>query len=180
MPPPQRGPRPAPATDIDRFLQEVDRLRRKAADEAQKPPPAPQPRQDARFDEVLEVLPAEPKPPPVARPRRPRRFDDVEVVPTARPAPPAPAPLRPVASAPAASTSTAFPTTGVESIATVAKIATIATISRPSAPQAAGQGKKAPSADTAEILTLLRRGNLRTAVLLREILDAPLSRRRRR
>src|SRR5262245_28378899 len=104
---PQRGPRPQPATDIDRFLQEVDRLRRKAADETKKPPA---PRQEGRYDEVMEVLPAEPPPPPVARPRRPRRFDDVEVVtaPVAQPvAQPRPAP------APAQPAPTSFPTTQV-------------------------------------------------------------------
>ena len=168
MPPPPRGPRQNPVTDIDRFLQEVDRLRRKAA------APEPAPRQDARFDEVLEVLPSDPapKPPVVARPRSPRRFDDVEVVPVAQPAPqPAPNPTH--------KAQAAFPTTGVESIATVATIATIATISIPSAPQAAGQSRDVKSLGTVHVLSLLRGGNLKSAMMLREILDPPLSRRQR-
>src|SRR5262249_52068085 len=170
MPPPQRGPRPQPATDIDRFLQEVDRLRRKAADETKKPPLS---KQDARYDEVMEVLPAEPPPPPVARPRRPRRFDDVEVVttPTVAPAP-RPAPPPPPPSAP-------FPVTQPQPASTVPTTAPIATVSRPAAPRAAGQRRQASPA-AAQLLALLRGGNVRSAILLREVLDGPLSRRRRR
>jgi hypothetical protein len=171
MPPPQRGPRPAPVTDIDRFLQEVDRLRRKAGTEQQQQKPAKQ-------DEVLEVLPAENPPPVFARPRpkpqsQQRKFDDVVVVPTARPA------SRPIPAPPPKQSSTPFPTTGVESIATVATVATIATISIPSAPEAAGQSRTKSSLSTPQVLALLRGGNIRAAILLREILDPPLCRRKR-
>jgi hypothetical protein len=179
--PPQRNPRPNPVSDIDRFLQEVDRLRRKAADETQ-PPPARQPQapEARRYDEVAEVLPADPSPPPpvVARPRRPRRFDDVEVVTPVQPAPARQAlPTAPPPVFPATSGLAAPPAPTTSTVATIALVATVAPVT---APKAAGQLRKGPTENAAKVAALLRGGNIRSVMILREILDGPLSRRRRR
>src|SRR5947209_4857376 len=86
--PRRRRPSNDASSDIERFLAEVDRLRKKAAE--------PKRVDDVRpTDEVQEVLPAEPVRPPLVRrappqrpqprpqpqpPPRPRPLDTVEVV----------------------------------------------------------------------------------------------------
>ncbi len=69
MPDLPRRPRPAnPTSDIERFLMEVERLRRKSAEQKQAP-------SYDQVDEVEVVGAAPPPPPPVRRPapRPPRR-----------------------------------------------------------------------------------------------------------
>lgn len=180
MPEP-RGPRQNPVNDIDRFLMEVDRLRRKASNDARRV----QPRRDDEVIPVDEVLPADDAPPVRRAPRprpRPRRFDDVEVV----DAVPAQTDTRGFTSAPADQRGfTASPQAGSSSsggtVATVATIARPAAIATVAAPQAAGRFSRLAVNPAAEqVRTLLKPANIRAAVLLREILDPPLCLRRRR
>src|SRR5262245_33135577 len=88
---PRRPGRPGPVSDIERFLMEVERLRKKAADDrpvddveiVERPQPA-------------RPAPPPPPPPPVrARPRpRPVEAPEVlEVIPVAQPAPAAAPPV---------------------------------------------------------------------------------------
>lgn len=156
--PRRRRPQRQPISDIERFLQEVDRLRRKAHEEAQQgaepvlevepaAPPSPPPRrwQEEEVDEVV-VLPDEPPPPPPPVRRRPSMARAVvpEVVP-GQPAPPPPA------------------------LALSARPIQVPTTTR-----------RAPNASAQLLMQLLRsKQNIRASILVREILDPPLSRRPR-
>jgi outer membrane biosynthesis protein TonB len=153
-----------PVNDIERFLKEVDRLRRKAGDEVEKS-------DSGRVEEVQPVEPVRPRRPvarPTPRPKpRPRVEEavpvmEVQPVQEAAPAfvepPPPPPPPPPVFVARPSQAEAAVP---------------VAT-----AKPAAGAPRRGNAA-AARIRTLLQANNLRTAVLLREILDAPRCRRRR-
>lgn len=152
---PERSARPV--TDVDRFLEEINRLRRKSAEERAE---APRP-----------IL----APPPVRRPTvrpvtreapRPRPMTTIPVaIPAAEPAPRQPFPevvipvevIPAVRPAPAASTGAAAAFVPTKMVA------------------------RAPSPALAQLVASLRtRESVRSAFLLRELLDAPLCKRRQR
>lgn len=160
--PRRRRPANDPASDIERFLAEVDRLRRKAATEPKRTA------EEERYDEVEEVLPAQPppRPRPKPRPRYVEADEVVEVLPV-RPAPtvveyaPAPAPP-PVKQAPAAPA----PVQAVQSVKRVKEAGALAS--------------RSVNPTAQRMLTLLRPENIRASFMLREVLGPPLSKRRRR
>jgi hypothetical protein len=179
MPDP-RGPRNNPVSDIERFLMEVDRLRKKAAEETQRG------QRRRRDEEVMEVEPvpeALPAPPPVRRsppPPRPqsrqRQFDDVEVVDVA----PARQPAGKRGAAPPTQNAQGFPTDTMGTVKTVPTIARPAEVATIVAPKAAGQlSRLAVNLVAEQVRSLLKPTNIRATMLLREILDPPLCKRRR-
>jgi len=171
MPDP-RGPRQNPVSDIERFLMEVDRLRRKAAQESQRGQRRGRDEDVMEVEPVAEVLPAPPprRSPPPARPKpRRRQFDEVEVVDVA-----------PAAPAKRAAPPTGFPADTMGTVKAVAQVAKPAEVAAIVAPKAAGQFARLTVNPVGEqIRSFLRPGNVRAAMLLREILDPPLCKRRR-
>lgn len=162
--PRRRNPN-AGGSDIERFLAEVDRLRRKAAT------PAPAPAFDD--EEVVDVLPADAPPPPVRpRPAAPARpgpadvVDVVDVLPVRTQMPPAPPALPALPVAPAPAPPANLP--GLPGAAPLAKLAS---------PIFSGQQQ---SGRTHPVVALLKKNNIREVFALRELLDVPVSRRRRR
>ena len=173
-PNPQDGPGPGrpprrSVSDIDQFLEEINRRRREAAERqsAQRPAPAPPARTPSRQGPP----PTRPSPPPaqrfppvevVARPQ-PRVVEAVAVV-EERKAPGAqPLPSR----APATSGTETF----VPSAVTEVRMAVAIT-----SPAPVGRTKVSPV--LAELLPLLRdRKSLRSAFLLKEIFGRPLCQR---
>lgn len=186
-PPRPNGPRPAnPAAgkDMDRFLAEIDRLRRKAAAEAggEQPPPKPAAPRAEPVGRAAPVAPARdaerdreqrrrdrdrerdrgrskpaPKPAPAPAPSPSRRIE--------QPPPPAPLPSRPE-DLPVAAVATAPPgTTGAPAPTRVTKLA--------------GRPRAAAKSDFAKNLTaLLASGQgAAAAVVLGEIFGPPKSRR---
>jgi hypothetical protein len=160
--PRRRRPANDPASDIERFLAEVDRLRRKAATEPKRPV------EEERYDEVEEVLPAQPppRPRPKPRPRYVEADEVVEVLPV-RPAPSvveyAPTPARPpVKQAPAAPA----PVQAVQAVKRVKEAGALAS--------------RSVNPTAQRMLTLLQPENIRASFMLREVLGPPLSKRRRR
>src|SRR5579864_4918177 len=129
---PRRPRRPRqgdPVSDIERFLKEVDRLRKKASDEA---------RPQDRTEEAV----------PVERPVR--QVQAVDFTPTPQPPPPpVVAPLPPMPE-------TKFNAT---------------------APKAPAVTPPRRVATAAQVRSLLQANNLRTAMVLREILDKPRCKR---
>jgi hypothetical protein len=163
---PRRPRRPRqsgdPVSDIERFLKEVDRLRKKAADETR-----PQ-------DRVEEAVPVEPvrrrrvEPRPVVKPKpRPRLEQEpipvLEVEPVERPVPR----FEPVAFTPPPPPPVTAPLPTPE-----AKFAT-------SAPMTPTVSPSRRSATAVQVRALLQASNLQTAVILREILDKPRCKRSR-
>ncbi|HLW68932.1 MAG TPA: hypothetical protein VKS79_26710 [Gemmataceae bacterium] len=165
---PRRPRRPRqgdPVSDIERFLKEVDRLRKKASDEArpqdrteeavpvepvrrrrvEPPRPVVKPRPRARLqDEPVPVLEVEPVERPV------RQVQAVDFTPTPQPPPPpVVAPLPPMPE-------TKFNAT---------------------APKAPAVTPPRRVATAAQVRSLLQANNLRTAMVLREILDKPRCKR---
>ena len=167
--PPRRGPRPqnSPVSDIERFLQEVERLRRKTADEKQQ-------RSDDDGVDDVEVVGAPSPPPPPPRPQarpRPRTVqrEVLDVLPAQTPAPR-------VAHAPSAYDQPTLTTVPM------AQISQIAQIERPAEiviPRAAGQGGIAATQTSVNVQALLRSKQLKTAMMLVEILGPPACHRRR-
>jgi hypothetical protein len=148
-----------PVSDIERFLKEVDRLRRKASDETQ--------RSDQQVDEVVPVEPVQrrrPEPRPVAKPKRRPRLEDepvpvLEVEPVERPRVRAdPVDFTPPPPAPAAPPPPPLPEPSFTGIAA-------------KTPAAQPARRAVP---TFQVRSLLQAGNLRTAMILREVLDKPL------
>ncbi len=168
--PPRRGPRPqGPISDIERFLMEVERLRRKTAEEKQ--------RADDDVDEVEMVGPA---PPPVQRPR-PRRVEPevLEVIPAAPRPTPSAYDQAPPPPGPALSAYDQRPSPGL----TTATVARPAEIERPqeiATVRTAGQGGKAVTQVSRDVVALLRSKQVQTAIILSEILGPPKCKRRRR
>ena len=151
--PPRRPPnRPGPVSDIERFLMEVERLRKKASDRP--------------VDEVEVVNPAKvvrpaPPSPPPPRPAVRARPRLIEV--------PDPAPVLDVL--PAQQPSPA----PVQSVGPVAAL-----VVQPTQRVAAVTAGARRGAASREVLALMRsRQHLRAAIVLQEILAPPLSRRRR-
>jgi len=164
-----RRPKPAsgdPVSDIERFLKEVDRLRRKASDDAQ--------RSDQQAEEAAPVQPAprrRAEPRPVARPKRRPRLDE-EPVPVLE--------VQPVERRLPRSETVAFtqpPPAPVAAPPPPLPEAKFAAFAAFAASQPAPQVRRAPSA--VQVRSLLQANNLRTAVILREILDKPRCKRRR-
>src|SRR5262249_21400601 len=161
-----RRPKPAsgdPVSDIERFLKEVDRLRRRAADESQ--------RSDQPAEEAAPVQPAprrRAEPRPVARPKR-RPLLDEEPVPVLEVQPVQRSVLRPEP--------VAFTQPPPAPVAAPPPPLPEAKFAAFTASQPAPQVRRAPAA--AQVRTLLQANNLRTAVILREILDKPRCKRRR-
>ena len=165
MPGPPR--RPAnPVSDIERFLMEVERLRRKTAEEKRRSG-------SEDVDEVEVVGPA-PAPPPVRRPARPRpRRAEPQVLEVLPAPPPRPAP----AQAPAPSPS---PYDQPKQQAQPPKEERIAQTAVVGAVRAAGQGSKPGTQSLRDVVSLLRSGQIQTGIILSEVLGPPLSLRRRR
>ena len=170
--PPRRGPRPqnSPVSDIERFLQEVERLRRKTADEKQ------QRSGDDAVDDV-EVVGAPPPPPPPprqqARPRpRPVQREVLDVLPAQPPAPKTP-------STPSATSAYDQPRLTTVPIAQISQIALIERPAEIVIPRAAGQGGIAATQTSVNVQALLRSKQLKTAMMLVEILGPPACHRRR-
>jgi hypothetical protein len=151
---------------------EVERLRRKTAEEQRRGDDG-----DGDVDEVEVVRPAPPPPPrPAPRPR-PRRVEPqvLEVVPAPPPAPPRPAPTPSAYDQPM--------TAAGPQVALVARPAEIALIARPAeiaTVRTAGQGGKAITQVSRDVIALLHSKQVQSAILLSEILGPPKSKRRRR
>lgn len=156
---PAQGGEPArPSSEVERFLEEINRLRRRAAD-GQKP--ADETREEEPRAEPSPRPEPPPRPQPPSLPRRPRRTPAVVVPPrraVAQPPPPPPAQAVPV-------------------------LDVLEVIAAPATPMAkAAQRIPAPAASpaVAQLRTLLASPqNLQTAVLLHEVLGPPRCRRRR-
>jgi hypothetical protein len=153
-----------PVSDIERFLKEVDRLRRKASDDSQ--------RSDQRVDDVVPVEPVQrrrPEPRPVAKPKRRPRLEE-EPVPVLEVQPVEVPKFR------AEPVEFAVPPPAPE-------VAAPPPLREPKFTGAASKTPAAPSArrpgSAIQVRSLLQAGNLRTAMILREILDRPLCKRRR-
>lgn len=170
---PRRPRRPRPqrqqVSDIERFLQEVDRLRRKASDEAQ---PAEGRRAQEEVLEVQEVLPVEPPP---RRSFADELVDDVVVV--AEPAgraneySPPPVRYRPPVSPPPPVQPVLTPT--------AAKPGSVAQTTKSIVSPQIKQKTASPAARIVSDL-LRSKQNIQAAIFLREILGEPVCRRRRR
>lgn len=167
---PRRPRQRQQVSDIERFLQEVDRLRRKAAEDAQRAERA-EPVEEVL--EVQEVLPASPPP-------RPRRVADDEAVdevvvlpePVQRSYTIEPPPMRY-----APSPQPAVPQLEVPPPSLQAKLGSVAE-ARSSPPSERRKATVSPAART--LMNLLRsKQNVQAAILVREILDPPLCRRKR-
>jgi hypothetical protein len=158
-----------PATNVDRFLEEINRRRREAAERQSAQRPAPPP--PARTPSRQGPPPTRPSPPPA------QRFPPVEVV--ARPQPrvveavavveerkaPAAQPL------PSRAPATSGTETFVPSTVTDVRMAVAVTSPAP-------VGRATVSPVLAELLPLLRgRKSLRSAFLLKEIFGRPLCQR---
>jgi hypothetical protein len=174
-----------PLTDLDRFLREVNRRRQNA--EERRPGPAAKPSPVLTAQPVAErPRPSMPKPTRALPPRRQ----------ASRPAPAAPSkaattstfqpepltvlpadskPLHAISLPASEQTPLAFPTSSeIIRIATPAAMATAAKMA-PAIKQASSRSSPAP------FLTLLSSAeNVKAAMVLREIFDPPLCRRRRR
>lgn len=152
---PRRPGRPGPVSDIERFLMEVERLRKKAADD--------RPVDDVEVVERPQpARPAPPPPPPPVR-VRPRPVEAQEILDVIPVAQPAPAPQ-------------GVPAT-VQATATVQVLGTVQATQRVAAVTSAARR----SVLAGDLRALLRsRQQVRTALLLTEILGPPLSRRRGR
>jgi hypothetical protein len=102
-------PAPRLASEVDRFLEEINRMRRKAAEEQGLPPPAPRPsppREEVHTAQKTEVIPVlEPARPARPRPRRaapaPVRPAQPALVLPAKAPPPVPVPPVPLPPSPA-------------------------------------------------------------------------------
>jgi hypothetical protein len=157
---PQRPPAPQPGkppTEVDRFLEEINNLRRRAAAEEQRPGEAPQ----------RPLRPAEERRPVAKRPPRPR--------------PTAPPPGRPVVMMPPSSVVPPPPPAGatVALAVEVLDVLPAAPASAPPIPIVAGIAKDSPA--VTQLLSLLRTpATLQTAVLLQEVLGKPRCHRSRR
>jgi hypothetical protein len=161
MPGPPRRPG-NPVSDIERFLMEVERLRRKTAEEKRQTE-----NEDVDEVEVVRAAPPPPPPPPRRQPQRPRsRRKEPQQVLEVIPAP-APPP------APAASAPSAYDQPAQKAPAT-------AKVSRAAEVEAAGQGVLPPTQLSLDVVSLLRSKQVRTAFVLSEILGPPLALRRRR
>jgi hypothetical protein len=181
-----------PVTDLERFLEEA-RRRRESADKRQQPegeaPARPAPSREVRPSSGSERRPAR-TPPPPPQPRRrqvegpaPRSNrppvlleavpDSSTVVLTPRIEPPRPEPrrvepLRPLPAEPSRSMPVPAPTPVVSAAPPL-----------PPAPPVAGS-RTAPPPAVAQLVELLRSPrSAATAIILREVFDQPLCRRRR-
>jgi hypothetical protein len=159
-------PRPArrSVSDIDQFLEEINRRRREAAERrrAPEPPPLVPPREER----PAPALPPRPRPaPPPERPaRRPERETPL-VPPRVRER--VPEPRRMVIAEAVVAPVEAPPAPRIEVVEAAAVI--VAQVQRP---------RRAVSPALAQLLPLLSRPQgLRNAVLLREIFEGPVSRR---
>src|SRR5712691_8696361 len=146
--PRRRRPSNDSASDIERFLAEVDRLRRKAATDTQR---AEEPEQ---YEEVQEVLPVErPRPAPRPQPRA-RRFeqgDVVEVLPVRR------APVVVDYAAPSAPSPGAAAPAAPQAVQTVKSVTGVT--------EAGGLTSRAVHPAAQRMLSLLQRDNIRAAIL---------------
>lgn len=140
----QRGD--GPMSDLDRFLAEIDRLRKKAEGASSPPPPKAKP----------VVAKAVSPPPPPPKPARRVRIEEPPVVPVAVP----------VASPLVAPT---VPVKGPQEIREVAKIAAPAQI------VAAGARKQQTAAARTVAAMLANRQSLQMALVMQEILGPPKS-----
>ncbi len=160
--PPASRPRPS-ASDIDRFLDEMNRRRRQTAEQQPGPAPtAPRPRRPKPVRPDLPVavptatrMPPAVRRPPERRPGRPSQLTAIEVQPVAK------APVQ---------------TAGADQIAEAVIVSSL-----PSALRAAPVNKPRPvSPAMAALLPLLTSGvQLRSALLLHDILGQPRCRRPR-
>jgi len=166
---PQRPPAPQPGqppTEVDRFLEEINALRRRAAAEEQRPG---EPRESQ-------------SPPPVAPPRPMRPIEERRPVVKRppRPRPTAPPPSRPVVLAPSPVMSPP-PLAGAQ-VALAVEVLDVLPASQasiPAIPIVAGIAKDSPA--VTQLLSLLRNpATLQTAVLLQEVLGQPRCHRQRR
>lgn len=162
--PPGDGTAPKPASEVDRFLEEINRMRRKAAeDQGRSPPPEP-PR--PRPAQIPMVEPAS------------RRVEEViplgrrvEQIPTVEPVAKAPSPQSPPSQSRPRRTVPAAPPPAVPIVEMLA-----------AAPALPSMHKKAqtttPPGAAVNLQALLRTpGSVRTAILLHEVLGPPRSRR---
>ena len=137
----QRGD--GPMSDLDRFLAEIDRLRKKAEGASSPPPPKAKP----------VVAKAVSPPPPPPKPKR-VRIEEPPVVPVAVPiASPLVAP--------------AVPVKGPQEIREVAKVVA------PAAIAAAGARKQQPAAARNIAAMLANKQSLQLAIIAQEILGPP-------
>jgi hypothetical protein len=144
----QRGD--GPMSDLDRFLAEIDRLRKKAEGAASPPP--------AKARPVVAKVVSPPPPPP--KPTRRIRIEEPPIVPVAVPvAAPVTAPL----AAPA------VPVKGPQEIREVAKIVAPAQI------VAAGARKQQTAAARNVAAMLANKQSLQLALIMQEILGPPKS-----
>ena len=142
----QRGD--GPMSDLDRFLAEIDRLRKKAEGASSPPPPKTKP-------VVARVV----SPPPPPKPAKRIRVEEPPIIPVAVPiAAPLAAPSVPVKGGP-------------QEIREVAKIVAPAQI------VAAGARKQQPAAAKNIAVILANRQSLAMAVVMQEILGPPKCRR---
>lgn len=140
----QRGD--GPMSDLDRFLAEIDRLRKKAEGASSPPTPKAKP----------VVAKAVSPPPPPPKPARRIRIEEPPVVPVAVP----------IASPLAAPT---VPVKGPQEIREVAKIAAPAQIA------AAGARKQQTAAARTVAAMLANKQSLQMALVMQEILGPPKS-----
>ncbi len=172
---PMRAPEKTTSTDIDRFLQEIDRLRKKAQPEQQpsaqkpeavkpirKPAPPPQPKRDQQQ--------------PPRRPQGERKRPVSEMRPSvaskAEPPKPVSVPL-PMSPPPLTAAKTAVE---IAHPASIQPVFAAGAVDRPSRPAQAG----APISASMELLQTFFKSKqgMATAVLLHEILAEPKCRRR--
>ena len=140
----QRGD--GPMSDLDRFLAEIDRLRKKAEGASSPPPPKAKP--------VVAKSVSPPPPPP--KPAKRIRVEEPPIIPVAVP----------VASPVAAPTA---PVKGPQEIREIAKIVAPAQI------VAAGARKQQPAAAKTVAAMLANRQSLQMAIIMQEILGPPKS-----
>jgi outer membrane biosynthesis protein TonB len=169
---PQRMPgddRPRTITEVDKFLEEINRLKRKAASEQAAPPPV--------RPSTLQAPPPKPRPMEPFPPPRPRPA--VAEVPRPRPRPvppPRPAPTR--APAPVRA-----PEPVVLDVVEVVQSVKPVDVLPPPPPPSPTPGRSqtvTPSPTLAQFRDLVRtRTGLQTAIVLQEVFGPPRCRRRR-
>lgn len=143
----QRGD--GPMSDLDRFLAEIDRLRKKAEGASSPPPPKAKP-----------VVARAVSPPPPPKPAKRIRVEEPPIVPVAVPiASPITSPI----------ITPTVPVKGPQEIREIAKVIAPAQI------VAAGSRKQQPAAAKAVAAMLANRQSLQMAIIMQEILGPPKS-----